>query len=322
MTRRRTLATTLALLALAPIDASSQSWRRTAATIGPAPRVLIVGTRPEDEDNALLAWLGLGRGVETALLSLTRGEASPNVAGTERQSALAVLRTAELFAERRRDGAHQYFTRAYDFGPTTEDSIVDRLWPRDTLLRDIASVIRAFRPQIVISMCDTLSRDATRRRTAQVVRDAFLAAADTTALPSGATSRLPAWSVARLYTRVDSAANGSAVVTIDAGELDRESSLTYAEIGAEIRRLQRTQPPVRASKVGSAPRSFRLDAARGESATSDLFAGVDTTWSRLRTGVGVVDASVDSLRDAIQIARALGYAAPPDAMAAAFARIV
>jgi len=120
MTRRRTLAATLFLLALLSNEAFSQAWRRTAATIGPAPRVLLIGTRPEDEDNALLAWLGLGRGVETAFLSLTRGEGSPNVAGSERQSALAVLRTAEVLAERQRDGAHQYFTRAYDFGSATE----------------------------------------------------------------------------------------------------------------------------------------------------------------------------------------------------------
>jgi len=191
------LAATL-IVALLPTQGSSQSWRRTAAIIGPAPRVLIIGARPEDEDNALLAWLGLGRGVETAFLSITRGEASPNVYGTERQSALAVLRTAEVLAERRRDGAHQYFTRAYDFGTATEDSVVDRLWPRDTLLRDIVSVIRAFRPHVVISMCDTASRDATRRRTAQLVNAAFLAAADTTVLPSRATSRLPAWTATRL----------------------------------------------------------------------------------------------------------------------------
>jgi len=322
MTRRCTLAATFALLALLPVEGSSQSWRRTAATIGPAPRVLIIGVRPEDEDNALLAWLGLGRGVETAFLSITRGEASPNVAGSERQSALAVLRTAELLAERQRDGAHQYFTRAYDFGPVTEDSIVDRLWPRDTLLRDIVAVIRAFRPQVVISMCDSVSRDATRRRTAELVRVAFLAAGDTTMLSSRATSRLPAWSPGRLYTRIDSVVTAAPVVTIDAGELDREADRTYAELGAEIRRLQRTQPAIRAATVGSAPRSLRLDIVRSESASNGLFAGADTTWGRLRTGANVVDAQVDSLRDAIGAARALGDAARPDVIAAAFARVV
>ena len=315
MTRRRTLATTLALLALLPVEGSSQSWRRSAATVGPAPRVLIVGARPEDEDNGLLAWLGLGRGVETAFLSITRGEASPNVAGTERQSALAVLRTAELLAERHRDGAHQYFTRAYDFGPATEDSIVDRLWPRDTLLRDVVSVIRAFRPHVVISMCDTVSRDATRRRIAQIVRAAFQAAGDTAVLSSRATSRLPAWSAARLYTRVDSAsASGAGIVAVDVGELDREEGRTFAEIGADIRRLQRTQPALPSPKVGSAPRWLRLDGTHAESTSDNLFGAVDTTWARLRTGVTKVDAQVDSLRSAVVAAHALGSAAPPDAL--------
>jgi LmbE family N-acetylglucosaminyl deacetylase len=323
MTRRRTIAATLVLLALFPVEGSSQGWRRTAANIGPAPRVLIIGARPEDEDNALLAWLGLGRGVETAFLSITRGEASPNVAGSEKQSALAVLRTAELIAERQRDGAHQYFTRAYDFGPASEDSVVDRLWPRDTLLRDVVSVIRAFRPHVVISMSDTVSRDATRRRTAQLVRAAFQAAGDTAALASRATSRLPAWSPARLYTRVDSsAANGPDIVTVDVGELDREEGNTYAEIGAEIRRLQRTQPALPSPKVGKVPRWLRLEAARGGSANGDLFAGVDTTWGRLRTGAVAVDAQVDSLRAAVAAARALGYSARPDMIAEAFAHVV
>src|SRR5689334_440537 len=101
--------------------AEAQTWRQAAASIAPTARVLIIGTRPEDEDNALIAWLSLGRNIETAYLSLTRGESAPNVAGTERQAALAVVRTAELLEERKRDGAHQYFTRAYDFGPTPSD---------------------------------------------------------------------------------------------------------------------------------------------------------------------------------------------------------
>jgi LmbE family N-acetylglucosaminyl deacetylase len=321
MSKRCTLATAFAVLAWLPATGASQSWRRTAGSVGPAPRVLMIGVRPEDEDNAMLAWLGIGRGVETAFLSVTRGEASPNVAGSERQSALAVLRTAELLAERQRDGAHQYFTRAYDFGSVTADSVVDRLWPRDTLLRDVVSVIRAFRPHVVIALCDTTSRDATKRRIAQVIATAFRAAGDTALLSARETSRLPAWSVARLYTRIDSAVAGPGIVMVDVGELDRESGRTYAELGADIRRLQRTQPALATPNLGVSPRWLRVDATRGESAGNDLFAGIDTTWTRLRTGVGVVDAQVDSLREVVTTARALGDAGP-DAIAAAFARVV
>src|SRR3954463_6577565 len=86
-------------IAAAPPVAHAQTWRDDAAHLGTTARVLIVGTRPEDEDNALITWLSRGRHIETAVLSLTRGESSPNIVGTERQSSLAVVRTAELLAE-------------------------------------------------------------------------------------------------------------------------------------------------------------------------------------------------------------------------------
>ena len=46
----------------------------------------------------------------------TRGDGGQNLIGNELGDALGVIRTEELLAARRIDGAHQYFTRAYDFG--------------------------------------------------------------------------------------------------------------------------------------------------------------------------------------------------------------
>ena len=57
-----------------------------------------IGTRPEDEDNALIAWLSRGRHVATAHLALTLGESGVNLIGAERQAPLPVVRTAELLA--------------------------------------------------------------------------------------------------------------------------------------------------------------------------------------------------------------------------------
>jgi LmbE family N-acetylglucosaminyl deacetylase len=246
----------LALLLFGPA-VEAQTSSRTAGSLGTTARVLLVATRPEDEDNALIAWLSLGHDVETAYLSLTRGESGVNVNGSERQSALAVVRTAELLAERGRDGAHQYFTRAYDFGSPTADSVVDARWPRDSLLRDVVSVIRAFRPHVIIlldahSGADTLDveRDATRRLTSRLAREAFTLAADTIRLPSRATSRLPAWSVSRLYTRVDTAPDNSRTTSVDVGEFDLANGRTYAEIGFDIRKLQRSQPAPVAPHAG------------------------------------------------------------------------
>src|SRR5215467_2240634 len=174
--------------------AHAQTWREAAPHLGTTARVLVIGTRPEDEDNALIAWLSLGRHVETAYLSLTRGESGVNRIGLEREAPLGVVRTAELLAERQRDGAHQYFTRAYDFGFTKLDSVVDAGWPHDSLVHDVVSVVRAFRPHLIISLfnADSSERDATHRVAARLAREAFALAADTIRLPAQTTSLLPA----------------------------------------------------------------------------------------------------------------------------------
>src|SRR5713226_3839898 len=71
---------------------------------------------PDDEDNGLLAMLGHGRGLRTTLVTATRGDGGQNELGPEIGQALGVLRTEELLAVHRFDGAEQYFTRAIDFG--------------------------------------------------------------------------------------------------------------------------------------------------------------------------------------------------------------
>jgi LmbE family N-acetylglucosaminyl deacetylase len=301
-------------LAVAALPAHAQSWRDNAATLGSTARVLIIGAHPEDEDNALIAWLSLGRNVETAYLSLTRGEAGPNIAGGERQSALGVVRTAELLAERQRDGARQYFTRAYDFGYTTSDSIVDTAWPRDTLMTDVVTIIRAFRPHVVISLfSDSTDRDASHRLAAKLARDAFAAAATPGGYP------LPPWSASRLYTRVDS---GAALLEIDVGEFNRQSGQSYAEIGAEIRRLQRTQPAPVAPPVGRMVRRFRLDRSIGGEGNG-LFDGVDTTWARFNANLPTeTKPLIDSLVASVAIVRAMAATAEPDSLAVSLARVV
>src|SRR2546421_6005428 len=51
-------------------------------------------------------------------------------------------------AARRIDGARQFFARAYDFGYSKNIAEALRMWPRDSLLRDVLDVVRRFRPQI------------------------------------------------------------------------------------------------------------------------------------------------------------------------------
>ena len=84
--------------------------------LGTARRVLIIGAHPDDEDTSLLAFLVRGLGADAAYLSLNRGEGGQNLIGPELGVGLGLVRTEELLAARRLDGAEQFFSRAYDFG--------------------------------------------------------------------------------------------------------------------------------------------------------------------------------------------------------------
>src|ERR1700738_2370501 len=78
--------------------------------------VLMIAAHPDDENTALLAYLARGRKVRTGYLSLTRGEGGQNLIGAEQGDELGIIRTQELLAARRIDGAEQFFSRAVDFG--------------------------------------------------------------------------------------------------------------------------------------------------------------------------------------------------------------
>jgi len=321
-TRHATPAGALLLLTLLAGSVRAQPWREAASHIGTTARVLLVGVRPEDADPALMAWLSLGRHVETAYLSLTRGESGVNVAGYEKEAPLAVVRTAEVLAERERDGGRQYFTRAYDFGPTRLDSIVDVQWPGDTLLRDVVAVVRAFRPHVMIALSSVEGeRDATRRRAARLAAEAYAMAADTFRFPAAITSRMPGWRVSRLYTLLDTLRPGA--LNVDVGAFDLHAGRSYAEQGAEFRRLQRTQGGTAAPGVGRVWRWLREDSTtvEGDGALA-LFAGIDTSLARFVNELPMeARPAFDSLRAELGEARRSGGSDSADVLAVHLARV-
>jgi LmbE family N-acetylglucosaminyl deacetylase len=300
----------LSVCSLAGAQVAPSPWRKEAAGVGATTRVLIIGAHPDDEDNALIAWLSLGRHIETAYLSLTRGENGANASGREREALLGMVRTAELIAERKRDRAHQYFTRAYDFGFAKNDSVALAAWPHDSLLVDVMTVMRGFRPHVVISLFtpDSAERDGQHQVTGLLAREAVRLAGDTIRFPSARTSLLGAWKVGQFYQLADS--TSVAALRINVGELDRDRGRSYAELGAEIRLLQRTQPRGPSPRIGAQYRFVRRETLGAESASGDaarnpadtsLFAGTDTGWTRFASVPVTTTArsSIDSLTAAL-----------------------
>src|SRR5204863_274745 len=127
--------------------------------LGANKRVLMIGAHPDDEYSDLVALFARGLGAQVAYLSLTRGEGGQNLIGPELGPELGVIRSEELLAARRIDGARQFFARAYDFGYSKTIDEALRLWPRDSLLRDVLDVVRRFRPQIIVSVFSGTPRD-------------------------------------------------------------------------------------------------------------------------------------------------------------------
>src|ERR1700694_3088363 len=116
---------------------------------------MMATAHPDDENNALLVMLNRGQGYRTALATATRGNGGQNEIGPELFEPLGVLRTEELAALHRFDGAEQYFTRAVDFGYTIDIDETLAQWGRDEIIGDYVRLIRTIRPDVISAMSPT-----------------------------------------------------------------------------------------------------------------------------------------------------------------------
>src|SRR5215216_337745 len=171
------------------------------AGLGTTARVMMIGAHPDDEDTQLIAFLAKARHVQTAYLSLTRGEGGQNLIGNELGPVLGMIRTEELLAARRMDGGRQFFTRAYDFGfSRTLEETLER-WPRDSILKDMVAIVRAFRPHVIIAVWSGTPQDGHghHQYSGVLAREVFTAAADTMRFPPSSVRGFRAWSPAKFY---------------------------------------------------------------------------------------------------------------------------
>ena len=203
-------------------------------------RVLWIAAHPDDEDTNLISWLARGRNVETAYLSLTRGDGGQNLIGNELGEALGVIRTEELLAARRIDGAHQYFGRAYDFGFSKTADETRKHWPQDSLLQDVITVMRAFKPHIVATTFSGTPRDGHGQHqiSAIVARDAYNLAADTVRFPADKFGA--PWTPLKFY-RLAFFSPQERTLAINIGEYNPHLGLSYQEIAANSRSQHKSQ---------------------------------------------------------------------------------
>jgi LmbE family N-acetylglucosaminyl deacetylase len=147
--------------------------------------VLYIAAHPDDENTRLLAYLSKEIKVRTGYLSLTRGDGGQNLIGNEQAELLGLIRTQELLAARRIDGAEQFFTRANDFGFSKTSDEAFKIWGKEQILADAVWVIRKFRPDVIITRFpeDARAGHGHHAGSAIIAREAFVAAADPKRFP-------------------------------------------------------------------------------------------------------------------------------------------
>jgi LmbE family N-acetylglucosaminyl deacetylase len=255
--------------------------------LGHYRRVLMVGAHPDDEDTELLTVLARRMGAEAAYLSLNRGEGGQNLIGPELGEPLGILRSEELLAARRLDGARQFFTRAYDFGFSKSLEETWSHWPRDSVLKDVVRVMRRFRPQIVVSIFSGTPRDGHGQHQAAgwSAGEAFDAAGDSTRFPELADEGLSPWTPLKLYlsTRFDTAAT---TLTLEGGVLDSAVGRSYHQIAMAGRSLHRSQDMGMLQRIGPSKVRLRLLRDRTGRGESGLWDGLDTTLAGMAAAGG------------------------------------
>ena len=266
-------------------------------------RVLYVAAHPDDENTRLLSWLIHEKKLQAAYLSVTRGDGGQNLIGPEQGPALGLLRTQELLAARRIDGADQLFTRARDFGYSKSLDESLKLWGHDRILEDVVWAYRTFKPDVVATRFhpDHLDTHGHHVASARLAVEALKAAADPKFAPEQV-ALVGTWQVLRVVWNKSSffvrpGEDLSRHMKEDIGSYDPLLGVSTGEIAADSRSMHKSQGFGAPRQRGPSIEYF--DVLAGEPAKVSFLEGVPT---ELRDG---------KLRQALRRARVAFKAEAP-----------
>src|SRR5579863_2877160 len=325
MNQRRAVFTLFAVCALsaAPLRAEEEfligtpAIRYSLAKLNVLGSVLMIGAHPDDENNAVMAYLSRGLKLRTGYLSITRGEGGQNLLGLEQGALLGVLRTQELLAARRDDGGAQYFTRAIDFGFTTSVEETMANWGHDRTLADIVWIIRQQQPDVIVLSFSGTPSDGHGHHQASAIlgKEAYEAAGNPSMFPEQLKWVRP-WRARRLMRSrfaplTPPTGRGGAgpdrpaapgqpaagagpgrgpgrgpdpfpnqpVITVETGDFDPVIGRSFREISVISRNEHRSQGQGAPLPYGSSENLLSFVA--GEMPRKAVFDAIDTSWTRV-----------------------------------------
>jgi LmbE family N-acetylglucosaminyl deacetylase len=258
--------------------------------------VLYVAAHPDDENTRLLGYLSKEKKLRTAYISITRGDGGQNLIGKEQGDLLGLIRTQELLAARKTDGAEQFFTRANDFGYSKNPEETFSFWNRDSVLADVVWVIRNFKPDVIITRFPTTGEGGHGHHTASAIlaEEAFEAAADPKRFP-WQLKYTETWQAKRVFWNTFNFGGNNTTspdqLKIDVGAFNPLLGKGYGEIAAESRSMHKSQGFGAARTRGTMIEYFKQ--LKGDAVTADIFEGIDQSWKRIK-GTERIEYLIDS----------------------------
>lgn len=166
---------------------------------------LQTGAHPDDETSPALAYLARELGVRVVYCCAVRGEGGQNSIGTEKATALGVLRTREMEQAARNIPMELYWNnteldgsiRDFGFSKSGEDTFTH--WGEQKLLESLVRSIREVKPNVICpTFLDVEGQHGHHRAVTRATIEAYHLAADAEAFPEHLTQGLSPWQANQL----------------------------------------------------------------------------------------------------------------------------
>lgn len=265
---------------------SSSELLNEMQKLGTFNTVLYIAAHPDDENTRLLSYLVNEKKYRTGYLSLTRGDGGQNLIGNEQGIFMGMIRTQELIAARKVDGAEQFFTRAYDFGYSKSPEEALSIWGHEAVLSDVVWAIRTFRPDVIICRFPSTGEGGHGHHTASAIlaAEAFDAAADPKKFPEQLQKGVTVWQASKLLWNTFSFGNTNTIkenqFRINCGGYNPLLGVSYGELSAISRSRHSSQGFGVAAQRGDAFEYF--ETIKGKAPVNDLMNDVETGVEKLR----------------------------------------
>ncbi|MEW9094118.1 MAG: PIG-L family deacetylase [Clostridiaceae bacterium] len=273
--------------------------------------VMNVCAHPDDEHSALLAYTSLGLGVDTSIVSVTRGQGGQNEIGSELEDALSVLRTREYEeAAKILDVDLEILRKDIDeplkdfgFSKSWEETL--KKWGEDVVLERLVRSIRTHRPDVIFPAFENVKSTHGHHQAINILtKKAYELAQDPTKYPEHLKVGLMPWKAKKLY---EPGSKDKHTTAVPVGTYDKVYASSYVQLGEESRYMHKCQGMGRDYEEGPSYRYYTLlkPEVKGK---ENFFDGIAFTFKDLaeeikkdKNSKGVVDHILKLQRDAEDI---------------------